>query len=117
MELVYPLAKRVETAFDTNNKTEIEALTKMRARPYGALDKIADGTLKLPFDITEDGFYGMYNVKEDNEGDEEGEKENDHESLGGVGARDSKPAVTGNSLKKARKGTRSLPETDVMEDG
>jgi hypothetical protein len=63
MELVYPLAKRIERAFDTNNKTEIEAIKSMRRRPYTTAGKVADGVIDIPFDIEDDGFYGTYKPK------------------------------------------------------
>jgi len=67
MELVYPLAKRIEHAFDTDNKTEIEAIKSMRRRPYTTAGKIADGVIDIPFDIEDDGFYGTYKSKRQEE--------------------------------------------------
>jgi hypothetical protein len=57
---LYPLAKRVEEAFRSNDEEEIRRLVERRGGEYPLAARLADAGLNLPFSLTEDGAYMVY---------------------------------------------------------
>ena len=57
---LYPLAKHVEAAFRDNDQEEIRRLVERRGGEYPLAAQLADAGMNLPFTLTGDGAYMVY---------------------------------------------------------